>query len=92
MPKFFQYKVAGYYLYYTTFCIVECFHAHASDGRLTETSSAKFFIRNDGSSVIQRKGALKNKEIRFIQRYIKEHYLEMYDLWKENGGEGFYRS
>ena len=33
MPKYFQDKVAGYYLYYTKHCIVEAMHAHASDKR-----------------------------------------------------------
>lgn len=40
MPKYFQFMVAGYYLYFTSFCIVECMYVHASDGRLTETGSA----------------------------------------------------
>ena len=35
MPKYFQDKVAGYYLYYTKHCIVEAMHAHASDKRMT---------------------------------------------------------
>ena len=42
MPKYFQDKVAGYYLYYTKHCIVEAMHAHASDKRMTEGGSAKF--------------------------------------------------
>ena len=33
MPKYFQFMVAGYYLYFTSFCIVECIHVHASDRR-----------------------------------------------------------
>ena len=24
MPKYFKNKVCGYYLYYTSFCLVEC--------------------------------------------------------------------
>ena len=53
MPKFFQDKVAGYYLYYTKHCVMECLHAHASDRKLTESGSAKFFVRSDGSSYVQ---------------------------------------
>ena len=26
MPKYFKNKVCGYYLYYTSFCLVECMH------------------------------------------------------------------
>ena len=31
MPKYFPFKVAGYYLYYTMECVIECMHVHASD-------------------------------------------------------------
>lgn len=27
--------IAGYYLYYTMECVIECMHVHASDARLT---------------------------------------------------------
>ena len=40
MPKYFPFKVAGYYLYYTMECVIECMHVHASDARLTEGGSA----------------------------------------------------
>lgn len=30
MPKYFKYKICGYYLYYTSFCIIECMHVHAN--------------------------------------------------------------
>ena len=30
MPKYYDFKVAGYYLYFTSF-LVECMHVHASD-------------------------------------------------------------
>ena len=42
MPKYFQDKVAGYYLYYTKHCIVEAMHAHASDKRMTELDLPSF--------------------------------------------------
>ncbi len=29
MPKYYDYKVAGYYLYFTSFCVVECMHVQA---------------------------------------------------------------
>ena len=44
MPKYYPFKIAGYYLYYTSHCTLECMHAHASDRDLTEKGSAKFFI------------------------------------------------
>ena len=45
MPKYYPNKICGYYLYYTSFCIIECMHVHASDSRLTESFSAKLFAR-----------------------------------------------
>lgn len=90
MPKYFKNKVCGYYLYYTSFCLVECMHAHASDSKLTEAGSAKFFVKSDGSTVVQKKGILTDREVRIIQEFIKEHYLEMYELWKTDSDKGFY--
>ena len=52
MPKYYQEKVAGYYLYYTKHCVIEAMHAHASDKKMTEEGSAKFFVRADGSTEI----------------------------------------
>ena len=45
MPKYYDFKVAGYYLYFTSFCVVECMHVHASDSKFTEGGSAKFFVK-----------------------------------------------
>lgn len=28
MPKYFEYKVCGYYLYYTSHCIIEAMHVY----------------------------------------------------------------
>ena len=91
MPKYFKYKMCGYYLYYTAFCIIECMHVHASDSKLTESGSAKFFVKSDGSSVVQRRGVLTDREVRKIQAFIKEHYLEMYEVWRTDSENGFYK-
>ena len=45
MPKYYEFKIAGYYLYFTSYCVIECMHVHASDRKLTESGSAKFFVR-----------------------------------------------
>ena len=58
MPKYYQDKICGYYLYFTSFCTVECMHVHASDRKLTEEGSAKFFVKEDGSTVLQKRGIL----------------------------------
>ena len=90
MPKYFEYKVAGYYLYFTSKCVVECMHAHASNRKLTEAGSAKFFVKNNGDSVMQNKGVLNDREINIIQKFIKKNYKEMYLKWSLYSQEGFY--
>ena len=65
-------------------------HAHASDSKLTESGSAKFFVRADGSTEVKNKGSLKDHEITKIQKFIKIHYLEMYQVWAEDSTKGFY--
>ena len=90
MPKYFDFKICGYYLYFTAHCIVECMHVHASDGQLTERGSAKFFVKEDGDTVLQHRGDLTDKEIRTIQRFIKKNYREMYLVWSALSDHGFY--
>ena len=92
MPKYFPFKICGYYLYFTSHCILECMHVHAGNEELTEAGSAKFFVRSDGSSVLQKRGDLTDREINIISRFIKENYLDMYKTWKDFGGQDFYRS
>ena len=90
MPKYYQEKVAGYYLYYTKHCVIEAMHAHASDKKLTEAGSAKFFVKADGSTEIQHRGSLTEHEITVIQKFIKKHYLDMYEKWSQDSDNGFY--
>lgn len=56
MPKYYDFKICGYYLYFTAHCIIECMHVHASDRKLTEGGSAKFFVKSNGDTVIQNRG------------------------------------
>lgn len=90
MPKYFNFKVCGYYLYFTSHCIIECMHVHASGTRLTEGGSAKFFVRSNGDSVVQNRGALTDRELRLIQKFIKENYREMYLTWSSMSEKGFF--
>lgn len=90
MPKYYEFKVAGYYLYFTSHCVIECMHVHASDRKLTESGSAKFFVRENGDSILQNRGILNDREIRIIQGFIKQNYQEMYLKWAEYSSEGFY--
>ena len=38
------------------------------------------------------RGILKDHEITKIQKFIKSHYLEMYQLWTEDSKMGFYNN
>lgn len=90
MPKYFEFKVCGYFLYFTAHCIIECMHVHASDQKLTEAGSAKFFVKNDGSTILQNQGRLTEREARKIQGFIKDNYKEMYLKWMELSENGFF--
>ena len=91
MPKYYEFKVGGFYLYFTSKCIVECMHVHASDEELTEAGSAKFFVKENGDSIVQKRGMLNDREIRLIQKFISERYREMYQKWSQYSREGFYQ-
>lgn len=91
MPKYYEFKVFGYYLYFTTKCIIECMHVHASDGKLREAGSAKLFVKANGDTQVMEKGAISDRDIRRIQGFVKEHYIEMYDLWAKWSDNGYYR-
>ncbi len=90
MPKYYEFKIAGYYLYFTSFCTVECMHVHASDRKLTESGSAKFFVKENGDTVLQKRGILTDRDIVKIQDFIKDNYKEMYIRWSEYSPNGFY--
>ena len=90
MPKYYEFKVAGYYLYFTSFCTIECMHVHARDRKLTEAGSAKFFVKENGDTVLQNNGILNNREILKIQDFIKDNYKDMYLKWAKYSENGFY--
>lgn len=92
MPKYYDFKVCGYYLYFTSHCIVECMHVHASDRKLTEGGSAKLFVHSDGSTHITERGIASDRELRIIQEFIQENYQEMYMKWAQLSDTGFYRN
>lgn len=90
MPKYYDFMVCGYFLYFTSHCVVEAMHVHASGRRLTEAGSAKFFVKGNGDTVMQEQGDLKDKQIRIIRSFIKENYREMYLKWAQMSDQGFY--
>lgn len=90
MPKYYEFKVCGYYLYFTSHCIVECMHVHASDSKLTEGGSAKFFVKSNGDTEVKNKGCLTEIEMKLIQRFIKKNYQDMYIKWSSMSDNGYY--
>lgn len=90
MPKYYDFMVCGYYLYFTSHCIVEAMHVHASDRHLTEQRSAKLFVKGNGDTIVQEQGILTDKELRIIREFIKDNYQEMFIKWSEMSPNGLY--
>ena len=82
MPKYYDFKICGYYLYFTSHCVIESMHVHASDSRLTEGGSAKLFVRSN-------RGIVSERDMRCIQAFIKDNYQEMYLKWSLLSDQGY---
>ena len=87
MPKYYPFVICGYYLYFTSACVIEAFHVHASNKQLTESGSAKFWVYENGDIRVDKRGRLKDKDINKMIQFIKDHHHEMYDFWISNGGK-----
>lgn len=83
--------ICGYYLYFTSHCIIEAMHVHASDKRLTEAGSAKLFVKGNGDTVVQEQGRLTDRELRIVRDFVKDNYKEMYLKWSSMSQQGFYK-
>ena len=90
MPKYYPYKVAGYYLYFTSHCLIEAMHVHAGNEEQSEQTAAKFFVLADGSTRLMSRGELNDRAILKVQKFIKQNYLSMYDKWCKYSDYGFY--
>ena len=90
MPKYYDFMICGYYLYFTSHCIIEAMHVHASDKHLTESCSAKLFVMSNGDTEVRKQGKLSDKEMRIIRAFIKDNYKEMYIKWSEMSDQGYY--
>ena len=91
MPMYFDFMICGYYLYFTSHCIIEAMHVHASDRHLTETGSAKLFVLGNGDTEVKNRGMLTDKQLRIIREFIKDNYKEMYIKWSQMSNQGFYK-
>ena len=91
MPKYTPDIIAGYCLYFTSKCVVEAMHVHASDKELSEQNSAKLFVKADGDTVIEKRGQVNEIDMNKIQRYIKNNYKNMYKKWSKYSDTGYYK-
>lgn len=57
---------------------------------LTEGGSAKFFVKENGDTVLQNRGILNDREIAKISAFIKDHYQAMYLRWSQYSDKGYY--
>lgn len=90
MPKYTNDMIAGYILYFTSKCIIEAMHVHASDKELSEVDSAKIFVYENGDTKVERQGSVNDLDMKRIQKYIKLNYKVMYKKWEKYSDNGFY--
>ena len=90
MPKYTDDLVAGYVLYFTSKCVSEAMHVHASDKELSEVFSAKLFVYENGDSKIVNHGSLNDRELAEIQEYIKANHETMFEKWTLYSDNGYY--
>lgn len=90
MPKYTSDVVAGYILYFTSKCVIEAMHVHASDKALTERNSAKLFVYKNGETKIMRSGTINDIDMSVIRQYIKVNHKTMYKKWREYSDNGYY--
>ena len=90
MPKYTTDIVAGYVLYFTSKCVLEAMHVHASDKELSELNSAKLFVYENGDTRIEKWGTVNEQDMKIIRKYVKLNYKEMYAKWVKYSDNGFY--
>jgi hypothetical protein len=86
MGKYFGFKIAGYYLYFTSHCIVEPLHSHASDSKLSESGSAKIWVKENGDTIIANQGTIDNRDMGEIREFIKDNVESIKNKWEDFAG------
>ena len=90
MPKYTSDIIAGYTLYFTSKCIVEAMHVHASNKQFTEEGSVKLYVYDNGDTRVEHTGTANDYEIKKIRTYIKNNHDKMYKKWREHSDQGYY--
>lgn len=93
MGKYIDFKIAGYWIYYTSHCLNEgIIHIHATDkGKLTEGDSAKLWVYKDGRSKVEKIGRLNKKELIEIQEWVKNNIDLIESEWLKNNMGGSFK-
>jgi hypothetical protein len=86
VPKYFSFKVEGYFLYFTSHCIIEPVHAHASDSKLSERGSAKIWVKENGDTVVANYGAISHRDMAVIRQFIKDNIVSIKRTWADFAG------
>ena len=89
MPKYTDYRINNYYLYFTSQCVVEAMHVHARKN-MNKKGSAKIWVGKNGETKIQSRGSVSKKDLIDICEYIHANYMDMYMKWKKYSDNGFY--
>ena len=90
MPKYTDDIIAGYTLYFTSKCIIEAMHVHASDKDLTIHGSAKLYVYDNGDTKIVEHGSVNDTDMHKIRAYIKANHVPMYKKWCSYSDNGYY--
>ena len=91
MLKYTSDIVAGYILYFTSKCVIEAMHVHASDRAMTEKRSAILYVYENGDTKVERFGMVNEKDMKKIQQYIKNNHEVMYQKWIKYSDNGYYK-
>ena len=90
MPKYTNDIVAGYVLYFTSKCVIEAMHVHASDKELSELYSAKLFVYENGDTKVTAWGTVNERDMKEIRSYIRTNHKAMYKKWSQYSDNGYY--
>lgn len=88
MPKYTNDVVAGYILYFTSKCVIEAMHVHASDKELSEIGSAKLYVYANGDTKVTKWGTVSGPDMNKIRAYIKANHTQMYAKWCKYSDNG----
>ncbi len=81
MGKYVNYKVAGYWIYYTMKCLGEgIVHVHANS-KTIKKGAAKIWVHSDGTSTVADYGIINARDMNEIQEWIKNNMDIIMNEW-----------